>query len=33
MSSKTKMISELGASELLLPRLINDALASNDRAK
>ena len=33
MSSKTRMISELGASELLLPRLINDALAANDRAK
>ena len=33
MSSKTKMISELGANELLLPRLINDALSANDRAK
>jgi uncharacterized protein Yka (UPF0111/DUF47 family) len=33
MTSKTRMISELGESELLLPRLVNDALAANDRVK
>jgi len=33
MTSKTKMISELGEGELLLPRLVNDALSANDRVK
>jgi len=33
MTSKTKMITELGEGELLLPRLVNDALSANDRVK
>ena len=33
MAEKTQIIDELGADELLLPRMISDALVANDRAK
>jgi len=33
LAEKTEIISELGVNELLLPRLISDALAANDRVK
>jgi len=32
-SSKIKMVGELGEGELLIPALVNEALAANDRAK
>ena len=31
--SKARIVSELGEQELLLPALVNEALAANDRAK
>lgn len=33
MACKTKMLEELGETELLLPNLVNEALSANDRAK
>jgi len=33
MIHKTEIVSELGITELLLPKLINDALLANDRVK
>ena len=33
MAGKTRIVGELGARELLLPGLVNDALTANDRAK
>ena len=33
MSEKTRMVEALGERRLLLPTLLNEALAANDRAK